>query len=66
MDGSTSGYLAEDALDVKKMNVNPRGKQPRMHDTVWSGRPQQLVNLGIPKGMKKVLEERGINTQQMT
>lgn len=29
--------MAEDALDVSKMNVGPGGKQPKMHDTAWAG-----------------------------
>ena len=58
--------MAENALDVLKMNVGPGGKQPKMHDTVWAGEVQKMCyNLGIPKGMKKVLEERGINTTSL-
>ena len=54
--------MAEDTLDVTKMNVGPGGKQPKMPDTVWAGEVQKMCyNLGIPKEMKKVLEERGIN-----
>ena len=54
--------MAADALDASKMNVNPGGKQPKMHDTVWAGKPQKMsFNLGVPKGMKQVLKERGIN-----
>lgn len=42
--------MAKDALDAKKMNINPSGKQPVMHDTVWAGRPQKLTSAsGIPK-----------------
>ena len=29
---------AADSLDASKMNVNPGGKQLKMHDTVWAGR----------------------------
>ena len=48
------------------MNVNPGGAQPRMPDTVWNGRPQKMVlGDGRPKGMKLVLQERGINTDHM-
>ena len=58
--------MAEDALNVMKMNVGPGGKQPKMHDTVWAGEVQKMCyNLGITKGMKKVLEERGINTTSL-
>ncbi len=42
------------------MNVGPGGKQPVMKDT---GKVQRLVNdSGIPKGMKLVLQERGVDT----
>ena len=46
------------------MNVNPGGVQPLMRDTVWAGRVQHMVfNIGnVAKGMRKVLEECGINT----
>lgn len=58
--------MAEDTLDVSRMNVGPGGKQPRMRDTVWAGKPQKLCfNIGLPKGMKIVLEERGINTDSL-
>ena len=55
--------MAADALDVSKMNVKPGGKQAVMHDTFWGGKVQKMnYSLGIPKGMKQILEERGINT----
>ena len=55
-----------DALDVSKMNVNPGGKQSKIRDTVWTGKPQNLCfNIGVPKGMKQVLKERGINTDSL-
>lgn len=55
--------MAEDALDVNAMNVKPGGKQAIMRDTVWAGIPQRMVlDSGVAKGMKQVLEERGINT----
>lgn len=58
--------FAEDALNVNRMNVRPGGMQPAMHDTMWSGRVQKMVNdNGVPKGMKQILEERGINTSSM-
>ena len=35
-------------------------------NTVWAGRAQKLVDdRGVPKGMKKTLEERGVNTDRM-
>ena len=58
--------MAEDALDANRMNVKPGGKQPKMHDTVWAGKVQQMnFALGVPKGMKLILEERGINTTKL-
>lgn len=37
-----------------------------MRDTVWAGCVQKLVDDdGVPKRMKKILEERGINTSSM-
>ena len=58
--------FAEDALNAKVMNVRPGGVQPRMHDTLWAGKVQRMVyDDGTPKGMKQVLEERGINTARM-
>lgn len=45
------------------MNVYCGGEQAVMRDTVWAGKVQHLVDdEGVPKGMKQVLEERGINT----
>ena len=45
------------------MNVRPGGAQAVMKDTVSAGRVQRMVDDNvIPKGMKQILEERGINT----
>ena len=58
--------VATDALNVDKMNVHPGGKQPVMRDTVWEGLVQKLVGEdGVPKGMKVIQEERGVNTKGM-
>ena len=58
--------MADDALDASKMNVKPGGKQPKMRDTMWAGKVQKMTfSIGVPKGMKKVLEERGINTDTL-
>lgn len=58
--------MADDALDVNARNIKPGGKQAIMRDTVWAGRPQRMVfESGVAKGMKAVLEERGINTAQL-
>lgn len=54
----------EDALNPEYMNVKNGGKQPFMRDTVWNGSVQQMVTAeGKQKGMRTVLEERGVNTQ---
>ena len=58
--------FADDALNAKRMNVKPGGAQPCMRDTVWAGRVQKMVfENGVPKGMKQILKERGINTEKM-
>lgn len=63
---SCHAAMPDDALDVNKMNVNPGGKQRVMRDGWWAGKPQKMnYSLGVPKGMRAVLEERGINTQNM-
>ena len=55
--------VAEDSLNVDKMNVGSGGRQPVMRDTIWNGTVQSMVLPdGRPKGMKIVLEERGIDT----
>ena len=64
----SSGHCAfrDDALNVNRMNVNPGGAQPKMRDTVWDGKVQRMVySDGRPKGMRQVLEERGIDTNRM-
>ena len=56
----------EDALNAERMNVKDGGKQPFMKDTTWNGTVQTMVwPDGVQKGMKTVLEERGVNTQGM-
>lgn len=60
---SCHAVMADDALDVNKMNVNPGGKQRVMRDTVWQGQVQKMnFSLGVPKGMRTVLNERGVDT----
>lgn len=57
---------ASDALNTRSMNVKPGGAQPALRDTMWAGKVQKLVfSDGTPKGMKKILEERGINTSTL-
>ena len=44
--------MADDALDAKKMNVNPGGKQRNIKDTVWRGMVQSMSDRhGVHKGM---------------
>jgi len=60
---------APDALIVHKMNLNPGGKQPLMRATTFNSTPQEMVFppdhdveslRGKAKGLKVVLEERGL------
>ena len=56
----------EDALNVDKMNVRDGGKQPFLRDTVWDGHVQRMVTAeGLQKGLRTVLEERGVDTKGM-
>lgn len=51
------------ALDVSKMNVNPGSAERVTMDGWWAGNPHKMYYaLGVPKGMRVVLEERGMNT----
>ncbi len=62
----SSGHTAfpDDALNVSCMNVKPGGAQAIMHDTIWNGRSQKMVfGDGTPKGLRQVLEERGVDTK---
>ena len=36
-----------------------------MRDTMWNGCIQHMVQNGVAKGMRKVLEERGVNVTGM-
>ena len=57
---------AEDALNTEKMNVRPGGKQPLLRDTIFDGKVQKMIlDDGRAKGMKTVLEERGVETKGM-
>ena len=65
---------AEDALLVSRMNMKPAGKQARMRDG-WYVQDENRITQpmvfpadhpdfpNMPKGMKQVLHERGIDTQ---
>ena len=58
--------FADDALIATKMSKSPGGKQPKMHDTVWSEQHQSLTLLdGRPKGAALVLQERGYDITGM-
>ena len=57
--------MAEDSLYVTKMNVRPGGKQRVMQDGFWNGKAQPMNRNGAPKGLRIVLEERGINIRGM-
>ena len=63
---SCHAAMADDSMDVSKMNVNPGGKQRAMRDGWWGGKPQSMnYALGIPKGLRVIVEERGVNTKGM-
>ena len=58
--------FSEDALNVHKRNVGPRCAQPRMRNTIWDGKVQQMVmSDGRPKGMRIVLQECGVDNMGM-
>ena len=63
---SCHAAMADDALDVNRMNVKSGGKQRIMRDTVYDGRTQKMYfterGQKVAKGMRIVLEERGIST----
>ena len=63
---SCHAAMADDSLDVSKMNVNPGGKQRVMRDGWWGGKVQKINDSrGVPKGLRMILEERGVNTHKM-
>ena len=48
------------------MNVLDGGKQSFLRNTIWDGKEQKMViDEGLQKGLKRVLEERGINVKGM-
>jgi len=58
--------MAEDSLDVSKMNVKSGGKQRVIRDGWWGGKPHPMnYSNGVPKGLCVVLQERGVNTNGM-
>lgn len=54
--GITGIFLFDNALSHRTDGLNPGGKQAIIRDTIWDGNAQS-----IPKGMKMVLQERGID-----
>lgn len=57
--------MASNALNAHVMNLNPGGKQPVMHATTYNGKHQEMViesgeHKKEPKGLKIVLQERGL------
>ena len=64
---SCHAAMPSDALDVRHMNVNPGGKQRVMHDGWWGGKPPKMnFALGVPKGLRAVLQEKGVNTSGLS
>jgi hypothetical protein len=72
---SAHGSLRPDALKVFEMNKSDGGKQRTQHDTIipnsnpdprYRGRAQKMtLPDGSPKGLKRVLEERGFNVTKL-
>lgn len=72
---SAHASLAPDALKAFEMNKSDGGKQRKQHDTMipesnptpeHRGKPQQMtLPNGQPKGLQRVLEERGFNVSGM-
>ena len=74
MGGSMCGFLIiysschaampDYGLNVKCMNVKPRGKQRVMRYGLYNCKVQKMnFSLGVPKGLHCVLEVRGIDTK---
>ena len=64
----SSGHTAfvNDALNINRMNVNPKSSQQPLRDTIWNGRVQRMVfSDGTPKGMWQVLTEWGVDTREI-
>ena len=63
---SCHNAMAEDALNVNRMNVKPGGAQKILRDTSYDGKSQKMYftdkGQKVAKGMKIVLEERGYCT----
>ena len=64
----SSGHTAysDDALNVNRMNIKDGGKQSTLRDTSWNEKLQRMKHPnGKPRGVKTILEERGVNTSGM-
>lgn len=70
---SSHKKFADDALNVANMNLNPGGKQANIRDTIFNGEIQSmnfsedypvLELRGKPKGIKIILQERGLWPEQ--
>ena len=63
---SCHNAMADDALHVNRMTVFPGGKQRILRDTSYNGKEQRMYTVvngqKVAKGLKRVLEERGIST----
>ena len=58
--------MADDSLNVSKMNVNPGGKQRVMRDGYWNEKVFKMnYAIGVPKGLCVVLQQRGVDTSKM-
>ena len=56
----------DNSLNPERMNVSDGGRQPVMRDTMWNRCIQKMtLDDGRQKGMKSVLEERGVSTKGM-
>ena len=56
----------DDAINADVMNVKPGDKQPVMRASLYNIEVQEMtLPDGTPKGMKMVLEERGVCTKKM-
>ena len=54
------------SVRVYNMNVRQGGKQPILRSTVFNGVERIMAPFdGRPKGLKKVLQERGVDTTGM-
>jgi len=63
---SCHAAMAEDSLDISKMNVNPGGKQRVMHDGCWNSEVFKInFAIGLPKGLRVILQECGDDITNM-